>query len=72
MGDRGTTHGTLNLDYNHQCKRCESDGVVISPLSNKRGRFCPECLLGLFEDMFALSEMHDILTTGEMYPDGYD
>ena len=65
MGDRGTTHGTILRDYDHECIRCGTSGVVISPLDGRRGKICPECLLIAFEDLFAMSEAHSILTTGK-------
>ena len=64
MGDRGTTHGTIMLDYSVDCIRCGSSGVVISPINGKRGKICPECLLIAMDDLFAMSEAEEILTTG--------
>jgi len=65
MGDRGTTHGTILRDYNYSCIRCGTAGVVISPLDGRRGKICPECLLIAFEDLFAMAEAEEILTTGK-------
>jgi len=64
MGDRGTTHGIILRDYEHNCIRCGSAGVVISPIDGRRGKICPECLLIAFEDLFAMAEAEEILTTG--------
>lgn len=65
MGDRGTTHGTVMLDYSVECIRCGSYGVVISPIDGRRGKMCPECLMIALEDLFAMSEAEEILTTGD-------
>ena len=65
MGDRGTTHGTILRDYERDCVRCGSPGVVISPVDQHRGKLCPECLLIAFEDLLAMSEAEEILTTGQ-------
>ena len=65
MGDRGSTHGTILQDYDHDCIRCGDAGVVIDPKSQRRGKLCPECLLIAFEDLFAMSEAYELLATGQ-------
>ena len=65
MGYRGSTQGTILVNYSRSCIRCDRDGVVIDPWRQKPGRLCAECLISAMSELFLLSEAHDILTGAE-------